>query len=221
MATQLPSVLAMQDALMWKRPFVGCTVLMCLFGCGADSPAGSSARSPSAPSVVVPTGPAATAAEGTIGRSAAADVVVNALDACDPATFNAALGAGTCARNGGVTFDDFIAQLTRLGSVGSWHFAPTQVQARRGERFLVINRGGETHTFTEVEEFGGGIVPRLNELAHLTTVAPECQTLGNEDFIPAGGTYQEEVEHDEAEKYQCCIHPWMRLTTRASEQQHD
>jgi len=31
---------------------------------------------------------------------------------------------------------------------------------------------------TEVDEFGGGIVPVLNERMGLTTVAPECSQLG-------------------------------------------
>jgi hypothetical protein len=113
-------------------------------------------------------------------------------------------------------FDTFIAQLTRLGFVGPWHFAPNVVNAREGQRFLVTNRGGEVHTFTEVEKFGGGIVPNLNELAKLPTVAPECLSLSPVDFIAPGHTFEEDVEADEAENYQCCIHPWMRLTTRVS-----
>jgi len=117
-------------------------------------------------------------------------------------------------------FDTFIAQLTRLGFVGPWHFAPQVVNARAGQAFFVVNRGGETHTFTEVEEFGGGIVPDLNELAHVPDVAPECLSLSADHFIAPGQTFEEDVESDEAEKYQCCIHPWMRLTTRVSEMAH-
>ena len=52
------------------------------------------------------------------------------------------------------------------------HFAPPNVTMRIGERLVATNRGGEVHTFTEVEEFGGGIVPDLNELTGLPTVAP-------------------------------------------------
>ncbi len=68
---------------------------------------------------------------------------------------------GACVGGGGMKYDTFIAQLTRLGFVGPWHFAPHVVNAREGQTFLVVNRGGETHTFTEVEEFGGGIVPHV------------------------------------------------------------
>src|SRR5512132_1475301 len=36
---------------------------------------------------------------------------VQVLDDCDPATFNAALGPGTCIKDGTTTFSEFIAQL--------------------------------------------------------------------------------------------------------------
>jgi plastocyanin len=144
------------------------------------------------------------------------DVRVNMMDACDPETFNAVIGPGTCVRNGGVTFENFISQLTRLTRVGAWHFAPPNVNARVGQEFLAINRGGEVHTFTEVEEFGGGIVPMLNELAKTPVVAPECKTLDDDDFVPPGGTYTDDIEEEGVEKYQCCIHPWMRLEARIS-----
>ena len=94
------------------------------------------------------------------------------FDACDPETFNAALGAGTCTRSGGVRFDKFLEQLALHHSIGGWHFAPSNVSMRVGDLLVASNRGGETHTFTEVDEFGGGIVPELNEAIGLTEVAP-------------------------------------------------
>jgi plastocyanin len=137
-------------------------------------------------------------------------------DACDPLTFNAALGAGTCTRSGGVKFGQFIEQLTRHRSVGAWNFAPSNVEARVGQTLLALNRGGEVHTFTEVEEFGGGIVPMLNQLSGNTTVAPECQALQASDFIPPGGFDDDDiVQAPGTEKYQCCIHPWMRAIVTA------
>jgi plastocyanin len=140
-------------------------------------------------------------------------------DACDPDSFNAVIGAGACVRNGGMKFDAFIEQLTKLGFVGPWHFAPKSVTARTGQEFLVMNQGGETHTFTEVEEFGGGIVADLNERMHLSTVAPECKALEQDDFVAPGQTYREEIEESGHEKYQCCIHPWMRLEANITEAQ--
>jgi len=51
---------------------------------------------------------------------------------------------------------------------------------------MAVNRGGEEHTFTEVEEFGGGIVPVLNALSGNPEVAPECLALEAADFIQPG-----------------------------------
>lgn len=145
------------------------------------------------------------------------DVLVNMNDACDPDSFNAAVGEGTCVRPGGMKFDRFIALLTQLGFVGPWHFAPPNANVRVGQEFVAVNHGGEVHTFTEVEEFGGGIVPELNELAHVPDVAPECTALEEDDFVAPGATYREDIEHAGTLKYQCCIHPWMRLEARASD----
>jgi hypothetical protein len=139
-------------------------------------------------------------------------------DACDSATFNAELGPGTCVRNGGIQFADFISQLEKHHAVGAWHFSPPSTTARVGQMLVAVNHGGEVHTFTEVEEFGGGIVARLNDLAGVPTMAPECGTLDPDDFVAPGARYRDEpLEHAGAEKYQCCIHPWMRLELKVSE----
>jgi len=135
-------------------------------------------------------------------------------DECDPRTFNAALGAGTCERRGGgVKFESFIAQLTRNQVVPQWHFTPPNLNIRLGQAFSATNMGGETHTFTEVEEYGGGVVPLLNQLSGQTHIAPECAALAPTDFLPRGASSPPDTP-DEAgvEKYQCCIHPWMRMT---------
>jgi hypothetical protein len=133
-------------------------------------------------------------------------------DACDPTTFNAVLGAGGCTRSGGMKFDQFIAQLTKHQSVGAWHFAPPNLNIRLGQSFSALNKGGETHTFTEVEEYGGGIVPLLNDLSGNPEVAPECAALAPSDFLPPGATFNDTPDAVGTEKYQCCIHPWMRAT---------
>ena len=138
-------------------------------------------------------------------------VLVNMLDACDPETFNAK--SISCTRAGGVTFDRFIDHLTRFGFIGPWRFAPSVANVRVGQSFVATNVGGEVHTFTRVADFGGGIVPLLNDLAHVPRVAPECalEALDPDDFVPPGGTYRETVDRSGALKFQCCIHPWMRL----------
>src|SRR5215217_6725533 len=123
---------------------------------------------------------------GAAAITGRANVVVNIHDACDPDTFNDALqNPDACVRAGGVTFDQFIALLTRLGFIEPWNFAPSTANVRVGQVFEAVNHGGETHTFTEVAEFGGGIVPFLNDLAHVPNLAPECRpdALEADDFV--------------------------------------
>ena len=139
--------------------------------------------------------------------------LVTMMDACDPASFGAAGIA--CSRSGGVTLDQFLELLRQHQSVGAWHFAPGKLNARVGQTLLAVNRGGEDHTFTEVEEFGGGIVPLLNDLSGNPVPAPECLALEQEDFIAPGARYSDEVEEPGTEHYQCCIHPWMRVDVTA------
>src|SRR5262245_37133124 len=81
-----------------------------------------------------------TTTSGAVAQMAApaAQHAVSIFDACDPETFNAALGPGTCSRSGGITFQNFVALLTRHHSVGAWHFAPSEVTMRVGEQ-LVAN----------------------------------------------------------------------------------
>jgi hypothetical protein len=179
-------------------------------GCDRSAPSRDLAGPVAPSSIATPSTSAAPAAQAhaPAGRQ---DVLVNMQDACDPTTFNEAVGPGTCVRAGGVQFSQFIAELTRLGFAGPWHFAPPTANVRIGQSFVALNKGGEVHTFTEVDDFGGGIVPFLNDLAHVPTVAPECAALEPDDFVAPGATYREEIEHSGTLKFQCCIHPWMRL----------
>jgi hypothetical protein len=190
--------------------FVLAGVALVFIGCeNRTQPVGPStvehARSTSATAVVQPATP---------GGS---QHVVTMFDACDPETFNAEIGPGTCIRAGGVRFDKFIEQLSKHHSIGAWHFAPPNVSMRVGQFLVAKNLGGEVHTFTEVEEFGGGIVPFLNETIGLTTVAPECTQLGPDAFIAPGAFSSEKEEEAGVEKYQCCIHPWMRAEVRIAQ----
>jgi plastocyanin len=177
----------------------------------------SDALAPAAPSPIA-TAPSATATAPSANAAPQGreDITVNMADACDPDTFNAAIAPGTCTRSGGMKFDRFIDLLTRLAFVGPWHFAPNTVKARVGATFVAVNKGGEVHTFTEVAAFGGGIVPDLNQLSRTPEVAPECTQLDGDDFVAPGAAYREEVEHSGHLKFQCCIHPWMRLEAEAA-----
>ena len=172
---------------------------------------------PVSPSALAHAQPASVGGPSQLAAKGGSQHVVTLFDACDPETFDAALGPGTCTRAGGVTFAMFLEQLGRHGSVGAWHFAPSNVTMRVGQALGATNRGGETHTFTEVEEFGGGIVPQLNDLMGLTSVAPECTQLKGSDFLAPGASSSEEEEEEGVEKYQCCIHPWMRAQVRITE----
>jgi plastocyanin len=146
---------------------------------------------------------------GTVGF--ASNVRTIAMkDQCDPESFNAAFGAGTCIKNGGVPLDTFIAQLTHTQKAGAWHFTPDPVRLRAGQEFQAANTGGEVHTFTEVDEFGGGIIPELNALSGNPVPVNECLQLEAGDFIPPGGASDAEAEPPGVHHYQCCIHPWMR-----------
>ena len=153
----------------------------------------------------------ALAVAGSAGFAAGVRTV-DAKDQCDPETFNAVIGPGTCTgHNGGVPFDVFIAELTQTQSAGAWYFAPGVVRMRDGEAVRARNTGGETHTFTEVKEFGGGFVAILNELSGNPVPAPECDPTSPEiGFVRPGGVTDPDVEEPGVHHYQCCIHPWMR-----------
>ncbi len=139
---------------------------------------------------------------------------VQILDACDPATFNAAVGPGTCTRpGGGVPFAEFRAQLQQHGQAGPWRFSPEQLGLAPGGSLLATNRGGEDHTFTEVKAFGGGCVAPLNAILGLTPV-PECSVPGlfAKTLVEQGDTLEVAGLALGVHRFECLIHPWMRLT---------
>ena len=143
---------------------------------------------------------------------------VRIMDECDPATFDAAIGQpGSCVRNGGMKFDQFVSVLTHLQTVPAWKFAPDNVNIRVGDVLAATNAGGEGHTFTEVEEFGGGVVDFLNALSGTPKKAPECVALALSDLVAPGATKSEVTDEAGDEKYQCCIHPWMRAVVHIAE----
>src|SRR5579864_9115666 len=97
-------------------------------------------------------------------------------DGCDPATFNAALGAGTClpGQHGTEKFSIFVGEVSADRIAGAWRFGSTGYTIASGDSTALDNRGGELHTFTTVAKFGGGFVPFLNQLAGTPVPAPEC-----------------------------------------------
>jgi hypothetical protein len=145
------------------------------------------------------------------------------LDRCEPESFNAVLGEGTCVGNGNVTFDAFIATLQQRGEHPQWRFIPRQTIALEGGTVVAKNIGGEAHTFTEVAAFGGGFVEELNDLSRNPVPAPECAlTLPDGGLAPtpgalatlagAGETVVAPAGSRGVHRFICCIHPWMRTS---------
>jgi plastocyanin len=114
---------------------------------------------------------------------------------------------------GDVSFAEFFALATTpLGPdlIGhpSWRDDPSYVSMESGDELEVSNRGGRTHTFTEVVNFGGGVVPPLNGTLNM---APECANATN--IAPGGETRINSLQPG-LHKFQCCFHPWMRAAVR-------
>lgn len=150
-------------------------------------------------------------------------VTIHLLDYCDPVTFNAVLGDGACVRDttaGIITFNGFLGEVTAEKSAGAWRFSPFRTPAGANDSLTIYNIGGETHTFTKVQKFGGGFVAVLNDASGNPKPAPECATVVDGNlipqppgpdnlFIPAGGSATHAASEQNV-RYQCCIHPWMR-----------
>ena len=138
---------------------------------------------------------------------------IRMFDQCDPDTFNAAFGDGTCVGNaGGVKLDVFISQLIHHGAAGAWYFTPDPVRIQEGTEFIATNAGGEVHTFTEVDEFGGGFVTELNDILGLTPTQACLDVAASlpDGLVFPGQSTEPEDEEPGVHHYQCCIHPWMR-----------
>jgi hypothetical protein len=138
---------------------------------------------------------------------------IGILDRCDPESFNDALeDPDACVgRNGGVHFDTFLERVNpKDGGHSAWRFSPGQVRLRPGQFLRAENRGGEVHTFTEVEEFGGGFVDELN--AALPPGTPAAMPIGDLRFIPAGAQSKLDPLAAGTHLFECLIHPWMRTT---------
>jgi plastocyanin len=138
-------------------------------------------------------------------------------DRCDPATFNAVLGPGACVGDGDTTFQEFI---TTPGGDPHWRFKEDEFHVRVGESVNSVNIGGEAHTFTKVAQFGGGFVPELNALAGGLTIVPECIPVANANgelvapgpvlVFPETRSAPVLLGQKGVQRFQCCIHPWMR-----------
>jgi hypothetical protein len=136
-------------------------------------------------------------------------------DRCDPATFNAVFGDGVCIKEGGVTLDEFLAQLNpKDGGDNHWRFKPKQTHLKPGGHLDIVNQGGETHSFTEVVDFGATPIPDFALLNNaLPPGTPFAVPVGADlHFVPSGGTLRLDNLSVGTHKFECFIHPWMRTT---------
>jgi plastocyanin len=150
-------------------------------------------------------------------ESASHAVQIVALDECDPATFNDALGPDFC-RNIALGASTKLSDLFAKAAAGTpdpgWDFEPDVVKVKEGTPLSVVDQGGEPHTFTEVTRFGGGFIPGLN--APGEDAVPECAG-GFSNLAVAKTRILQGSELKVAElskgkhRFQCCIHPWMRV----------
>ena len=140
-----------------------------------------------------------------------------ALDECEPSSFNAMLGPDFC-KNVAIGATTSFLKLFNEASEGhpdpKWDFEPDDLNIRQGTVLNVANEGGEPHTFTEVKDFGGGFIGGLN--AGQNTV-PECAggfanvAVARTRILQGSSVNVSGLSKGE-HHFQCCIHPWMRVT---------
>jgi hypothetical protein len=158
--------------------------------------------------------------DGTAGSNGIRFAQEVAVDECDPATFNAALGPGEC-QNFALGYTTTLANLIAEAAAGTpnpgWDILPDSITINQGTILSVKNQGGEPHTFTEVAKFGGGFETALNP-PNLSTVAPECQGgFGNVQvaktrIVPGSSLELGPGLSKGVHLFECCIHPWMQVT---------
>jgi plastocyanin len=95
----------------------------------------------------------------------------------------------------------------------SWRNEPSYISSRAGQNVRVTNQGGRAHTFTKVENFGGGFVGLINGALE---PAPECADPDQLEFVPYGGSQTVTGLAAGLHQFQCCIHPWMRGAIRVN-----
>jgi hypothetical protein len=167
---------------------------------------------------------ASLALAATAGAASGGAAIIEAQDACDPATFP----PGFCVRADGnsgprVSFDAINAELARKGAHGAWRFKADHVKVKAGQPVLLrLGRGGEFHTFTKVSRPGPGCVPEINALIFGSPAVNDvCNDIVSppgaprpfvEDGIPTDGTAvplaASKLQRG-TNLFECMIHPWM------------
>ena len=169
-------------------------------------------------------GSTATAGAGGSGGGSRTEVV-EVQDDCHPPTFNTEIVPGVefCDPDfdGDTTASEFFAQISEEQDAGKWRFNPDDTEVDPGTRLRAVNVGGEYHTFTPVERFGGGCIPdpRLDigeaPVAECDGFDPATHEFG----IPAGG-HLTVTPTGRRMLYQCLVHPWMRAVVEVDTDDH-
>jgi plastocyanin len=160
---------------------------------------------------------------------------VRLQDRCDPASFNEAIPSApgdppTCIPHGGqktVTFGQFLAKLNPMDfGHPKWNNHPDELDLKQGDEISVVVRGGEFHTFTEVDEFGGGCIPFINEALGLADPGfdpADCDPHGSGLIIQTGvlpnglSTLHVGGLDEGTHKFMCLIHPWMKTVVEVED----
>jgi plastocyanin len=157
---------------------------------------------------------------------------VKVLDDCDPTDPGWAPTGGCALPKGDVDLAEFNALLSaplehpdtvhERGLTGhpAWRFEPQYIKIEEGETVSVKNNGGRLHTFTEVENFGGGRVAGLNfDLLRV----PECplQPPDDPNNLPPGAKIKIKHLSQGTHLFICCIHPWMRAVIKVQPEEDE
>ena len=124
---------------------------------------------------------------------------------------------GGCVINGPVGRPEWLERVLTTGSHPLWANSPVQTTVQEGTTLEVVNVGGRPHSFTRVENFGGGLLALLNTREDTAIPAPECVSGGVQAIPGAGGAVHHTFTGTGEQKYQCCFHPWMRTTVDVTE----
>lgn len=141
-------------------------------------------------------------------------------DYCDPTDPSWKSIGGCLLKEGDVTRAEFGALLNSVLSAAvvghpAWRFEPSFLDTEPDRTVHVTNNGGRPHTFTEVAQFGGGMVPPLNKGL---TEAPEC---ANATVLAPGDRVVLRGLAEGNHRFQCCIHPWMRALIKVEAETDD
>jgi plastocyanin len=116
-------------------------------------------------------------------------------------------------------------------------FKLVKVELAPGDHTVIENDGGEQHTFTRVDKFGGGFIDFLNDPTGNHVPVPECaEVLGDGTLAPlpesdtnifvdagtteSGPTAGTAALPEGTSRWECCIHPWMRMTIVVKGHEH-